>query len=234
MSEFTPTPRSRVRHLPRRARYDKATIYAILDAGLVAHVGFVDDSGGPVVIPVLYARRGDELIVHGARGGRLQQHLAAGHEVSVSVALVDGLVLAKSAFNQSVNYRSVVLFGRGRALTSPEEKLDALRVLTEHILPGQWAYVRPPTPKELNATGVAAITILEAAAKMRQGPPGDAEQDQDLPLWAGVLPTALAFGAPQPAAHARGPLPPHVQAFLARQPRLVEPRPHASDEEAAP
>ncbi len=224
MSSTPPrTSRSRVRRLPQRARYTRAAIDAILDAGMVAHIAFVEN-GGPVVIPVLYARRGDELIVHGARGSRLMKHLAAGHEVSVSVALVDGLVLAKRALNQSVNYRSVVLFGHGRAVTDDEEKLEALRTLTERVLPGQWAYVLPPTRQELNATAVALITIDEASAKVRQGPPSDPAEDEDVPLWAGVLPMAPGFGRPQPAASARGALPPHVQAFLARQPRLVEPR----------
>ncbi len=197
-SDFAPAGRNRLRRLPQRGSYDQETIYAILDAEVVCHVAFVEE-GQPFVIPMLYARDGDALLLHGASAGRLMKHIGAGEPVSISVAILDGLVLAKSAYHHSVNYRSVVLFGRGRLLTDAAEKLRGLEILTEHLTPGRWAVVRPPSPAELNATAVAVVHIESASAKVRVGPPGDAAADLSWPAWAGVLPLTRCFGEPVPA-----------------------------------
>ena len=187
MSEFPITERNRIRRLPKRGQYDRDTIYRILDEGLVCHVGFVQD-GQPVVIPTLYARRDDHLILHGARASRMLQAIQAGLPVCVTVTLVDGLVVARSVFHHSINYRSVVVFGRGGLIESDEEKLRALEVLTEHILRGRWRDARGPNRQELDATSVVRIDIESASAKVRTGPPVDDEDDYQLPVWAGVLP----------------------------------------------
>ncbi|MGC8779871.1 MAG: pyridoxamine 5'-phosphate oxidase family protein [Anaerolineae bacterium] len=194
------TELNKVRRLPQRGRYDRETIYAILDAAKVCHVGFVEE-GRPFVIPTLYARAGDELVLHGAPASRLMKHIAAGRPLCISVAILDGLVLAKSAFHHSVNYRSVVLFGRGRPIEAAEEKLEALRLLTEHLAPGRWEVARPPNAAELRGTALVAVAIESASAKVRSGPPADAEEDQELPVWAGVLPVYEAMGDPVPAAY---------------------------------
>lgn len=199
-AEFAQDPLNKIHRLPQRGRYDRETIYAILDAALVCHVGLIQD-GQPVVIPMLYARAGDALLLHGATGSRLLGHIAAGEPVSISVAIVDGLVLAKSVFHHSVNYRSVVVFGHGRLLEDPAEKLDALAILTEHLAPGRWTAARPPSAAELKATAVAAIAIESASAKVRSGPPSDAGDDLARPVWAGVLPIHQATGVPIPAAY---------------------------------
>ncbi|MEJ5198992.1 MAG: pyridoxamine 5'-phosphate oxidase family protein [Anaerolineae bacterium] len=198
---------NKVRRLPKRGHYDQETIYAILDAAKVCHVGFVED-GQPFVIPMLYARAGNELMLHGAPASRLLKHIAAGRPLCISVAILDGLVLAKSAFHHSVNYRSVVLFGHGRSITDAGEKLEALRVLTEHLTPGRWAAVRPPNAAELNATAVVAVAIERASAKIRSGPPADADEDLALPVWAGVVPVCEVFGDPIPASDTDGSLAP--------------------------
>jgi len=187
MSEFPVTERNQVKRVPKRGQYDRETIYRILDEGLICHVGFVQD-GQPVVIPTLYARRGDTLILHGAKTSRMLQYIQAGHPVSVTVTLVDGLVVARSVFHHSMNYRSVVLFGRGRLIEPDGEKLQALEVLTEHILRGRWQDARQPNRQELDATSVVAIAIESASAKIRTGPPMDDEADYSLPIWAGVIP----------------------------------------------
>jgi len=187
MSEFPITERNQVKRVPKRGQYDRDTVYRILDDGLICHVGFVQD-GQPVVIPTLYARRGDTLILHGAKTSRMLQYIQAGHPVSVTVTLVDGLVVARSVFHHSMNYRSVVLFCRGRLIEPDGEKLQALAVLTEHILRGRWQDARQPNRKELDATSVVAIAIESASAKVRTGPPVDDEADYSLPVWAGVIP----------------------------------------------
>ena len=187
MSEFPITERTRVRRIPKRADYDRDTIYRILDEALVCHVGFVQD-GQPVVIPMNYARRGDTLILHGSIASRLLKSVQAGHPVCVTVTLLDGLVLARSAYHHSMNYRSVVVFGRGRLIEPDGEKLEALEILTEHILRGRWQAIRKPTRQELDATAVVSIAIESASAKIRTGPPVDDEADYPLPVWAGVIP----------------------------------------------
>lgn len=193
MTEFTPTDKNRVRRMPTRGAYDTATIYPIVDAALICHVGLVQD-GEPVVIPTLHARRGDEILLHGATTSRLMQYAAAGHPLCLTMTLVDGLVLARSVFHHSVNYRSAVLFGRGQ-LVPDDQKLAYLAHFTEKLLPGRWDDVRTPNAAEFKATAVVAVTIESASAKVRTGPPKDDEEDYALPVWAGVLPIQQAFGA---------------------------------------
>ena len=187
MTEFPKTTRNRIKRAPKRGLYDRESIYRILDEALICHVGFVED-GQPYVIPINFARVGDTILLHGANSSRLIKHIQAGHPVCVEVTLVDGLVLARSVFNHSVNYRSVVLYGVGRAVEGNQEKLEALEAITEHFLPGRWREARLPNRKELNATSVVCIKIDQASAKVRSGPPVDDEADQGLPIWAGVLP----------------------------------------------
>ena len=190
MDDFTPTRRTTLKRLPQRAEYERAHIYQILDEAFVCHVGFVVD-GQPFVIPTGYGRVGDTLYIHGARASRMLRALGEGPEVCVTVTLLDGLVLARSAFHHSMNYRSVVIFGRAQSTTTPEEKLEALRAFSEHVIPGRWADVRPPTENELNATQVLSLSLAEASAKIRTGPPLDDEDDYSLPIWAGVIPLRL-------------------------------------------
>jgi nitroimidazol reductase NimA-like FMN-containing flavoprotein (pyridoxamine 5'-phosphate oxidase superfamily) len=187
MSEFPITERNRTRRMPKRGQYDKDTVYRILDEGLVCHVGLVENDQ-PVVIPMNFARRDDTLILHGAPASRLLKYVQAGHPVCVTVTLLDGLVLARSVYHHSMNYRSAVVFGRGRLIETEQEKLAALEVLTEHIVPGRWQDARRPNRQELDATAVVSITIDSASAKVRTGPPADDEDDYQLPVWAGVLP----------------------------------------------
>jgi len=180
-----------------RGAFDRETVYAILDEGFVCHVGFVHD-GQPFVIPTAYGRVGDTLYLHGAKASRMLKALAAGGEVCVTVTLVDGLVLARSAFHHSVNYRSVVVFGRARAVGDEGEKNAALEAFTEHVCRGRWADVRWPNAQELAATSVVAVPLAEASAKVRTGPPVDDEEDYALSVWAGVLPLRVAPGEPEP------------------------------------
>lgn len=187
MTEFSKTKKNRIHRLPKRGHYDCETIYSILDEALICHVGFAEN-GQPYVIPINFARLGDTIILHGAKASRLLKHVEAGHPVCVEVTIIDGLVLARSVFNHSVNYRSVVLFGTGRLIVDEGEKLAALEAVTEHLIPGRWKEARLPTAKELNATSVVSIQINEASAKVRVGPPVDEEEDYTLPVWAGVLP----------------------------------------------
>ena len=191
MSDFPKEERNQVRRMPKRGQYDKETIYPIIDEALLCHVGFVDNSvegGQPFVIPTIHARRGDSIILHGAKASRLLKHLHAGNPVCITMTLLDGLVLARSVFHSSMNYRSVVLFGSGRALENEDEKMAALEVLTEHLARGRWADARLPTPQELAATTVIEVEIESASAKVRTGPAGDDEEDYALPIWAGVVP----------------------------------------------
>jgi nitroimidazol reductase NimA-like FMN-containing flavoprotein (pyridoxamine 5'-phosphate oxidase superfamily) len=189
------TERTRVRRLPERAAYDRDTVHAILDEGFICHVGFVVD-GQPYVIPTGYARAGDTLYLHGSTGSRLG--LRPGMDVCVTVTLLDGLVLARSAFHHSMNYRSVMALGRTRPITGRDEKEAALRALVEHIVPGRGDEVRGADRRELAATAVLALPLDEVSAKVRTGPPKDDDPDYDLPIWAGVLPLALTPGAPVP------------------------------------
>jgi nitroimidazol reductase NimA-like FMN-containing flavoprotein (pyridoxamine 5'-phosphate oxidase superfamily) len=195
MSSFVPTDRTRVARLPKRADYSRETVHAILDEGFICHVGFVAD-GHPFVIPTGYGRVDDTLYIHGSAASRMLRTLAGGVDVCVTVTLVDGLVLARSAFHHSVNYRSVVIVGQARLVEDAEEKNAALRAVTEQIVPGRWDQVRWPNEQELKATKVLALPIDEASAKVRTGPPIDDEEDYALDVWAGVLPLNLSTGAP--------------------------------------
>jgi uncharacterized protein len=185
-----PDKRIRIIREPQRGRYDRATIDAILDEALLCHLGFEVD-GQPYVIPTLHARVGDTVYVHGSAASRMLKRLAGGVRVCLTVTLFDGLVLARSVFNHSVNYRSVVLLGTAR-LVPDAEKAEALRALTEQLAPGRWEEARQPTSKELKATWILALPIEEASAKVRSGPPEDDPEDEHLPVWAGVVPVHLA------------------------------------------
>jgi nitroimidazol reductase NimA-like FMN-containing flavoprotein (pyridoxamine 5'-phosphate oxidase superfamily) len=199
MNPSGPTERTQVMRLPKRGDYSQETIYSILDAGFLCHIGFVVD-GQPFVIPTGYGRSADTLYVHGSAASRMLRSLASGVEVCVTVTLLDGLVLARSAFHHSMNYRSVVVFGTATLVESPEEKTEALRVISEQIVPGRWKDVRWPTEQELKATKVLALPISEASAKVRTGPPLDDEEDYALPVWAGVLPLSIHPETPVPDA----------------------------------
>jgi nitroimidazol reductase NimA-like FMN-containing flavoprotein (pyridoxamine 5'-phosphate oxidase superfamily) len=187
MSDFSRTDRNRIKRLPKRGHYDRQTIHGILDEALICHVAFVE-KGQPYVIPTNFARVEDRIILHGAKASRLLKHVEAGHPVCIEATIVDGLVLARSVFHHSVNYRSVVVFGKGRLIKDEQEKLTALQAVTEHLIPGRWQEARLPNRKELNATSVVAIDIDEASAKVRVGPPIDEQEDYSLLVWAGVLP----------------------------------------------
>jgi uncharacterized protein len=191
------TPRTKLSRLPKRGHHDRETIDAILDEALVAHLGFVLD-GRPAVIPTLHARVGDEVYVHGSAASRALRALSGGIEACLTVTLVDGLVLARSAFHHSVNYRSVVLYGTARPVADPAEREEALYAFTERLAPGRWDAVRKPNRKELKATAVLALPIGEGSAKVRVGPPIDDEEDYALDTWAGVVPLRLSAGAPEP------------------------------------
>jgi nitroimidazol reductase NimA-like FMN-containing flavoprotein (pyridoxamine 5'-phosphate oxidase superfamily) len=206
---YQPTQRTRVRRLPERAAYDRATVHAILDEGFICHVGIVAD-GQPYVIPTGYARVGETIYLHGSTGSRLG--LRPDMDVCVTVTLLDGLVLARSAFHHSMNYRSVMALGRTRAVRDSGEKEAALRALVEHIVPGRSDAVRGPHRRELAATAVLALPLDEVSAKVRSGPPKDDDPDYDLPIWAGVLPLALTPGdpAPDPVLDPSVPTPEHV------------------------
>jgi uncharacterized protein len=193
---YAPTDRTRLRRLPERGSYDRQAVHAILDEGFLCHVGFVLDDGRPCVIPTGYARVGETLYLHGSTGSRLG--LRPGMDVCVGVTLLDGIVLARSAFHHSMNYRSVVVFGRARRVSDPREKEEALGALVEHIVPGRGADVRPGDRKELASTAVLAVPLDEVSAKVRRGDPVDEEEDYDLPVWAGVLPLEPTPGAPVP------------------------------------
>ena len=190
MERFAPTERTTLKRLPKRAEYDRERVYAILDEAFICHVGFVAD-GQPVVIPTGYGRIGNVLYIHGSAASRMLRTLGAGIDVCVTVTLVDGLVLARSAFHHSFNYRSVVVFGKARLVTEAAEKMAALHAFTEHVIPGRWQEVREPNDGELKATTVLALPLEEASAKIRTGPPIDDEEDHALPVWAGVLPLRL-------------------------------------------
>ena len=187
------TKRTELRRLPKRGSHDSAKIHEILDAAFLAHVGFIVE-GQPFVIPTLFGRDGDVLYMHGSAASRMLKELETGIPACVTVTLVDGLVLARSAFHHSMNYRSVVAFGTARKIDDEDEKARALRVVSEHLIAGRWADVREPTGKELKATSVLKFSIEEASAKVRTGPPIDDDEDYSLPVWAGVLPLKMAAG----------------------------------------
>src|SRR5438128_11355950 len=192
---YSPTARTRVTREPERAVYDRAAAYQVLDEGFICHVGFVVD-GQPFVMPTVYGRAGDNLYIHGSAASRMLRNLDQGIAVCVTVTLLDGLVLARSIFNHSMNYRSVVVLGTAVAVEDSAEKLAALRALSEHILPGRWYEARQPNERELKATLVMRLPITEFSAKVRQGPPVDDEEDYAFPTWAGVVPLKMVAGAP--------------------------------------
>jgi hypothetical protein len=188
--------RSKINRLPSRGYYDKETINQIIDEALFCHVSFVHNNQ-PYIIPTIHARMNDRIVLHGAKGSRLLKHIAEGNEICIAITLMDGLVLARSVFHHSMNYRSVVIFGKGKLLENKVEKLEALKTITEHLIPDRWEDARKPNEKELNATTVVSIDIDEASAKIRTGPPIDDEEDYNLPVWAGVIPILQKFDSPE-------------------------------------
>ncbi len=192
---FPKTTRNKVKRLPERGYYDSSVIYPIIDEALLCHVGFVQDNQ-PCVIPTLHARQGDRVLLHGAKGSRLLRHVGSGGEVCITITLVDGIVLARSVFHHSINYRSVVIFGKGELIEGEEARLEAMEKFTERLIPGRWQDARPPNPVELKQTTIVAVTIESASAKIRTGPPRDDEEDIGLPVWAGILPLSQISGAP--------------------------------------
>jgi hypothetical protein len=211
---FSPTSRTQIKRLPQRGEYDRQTIYDILDEGLICQVGFVVE-GQPFVIPTAYGRVGDRLYLHGSPASRMLRTLKEGVNVCVTVTLLDGLVLARSAFHHSMNYRSVVVFGQATLVEDAEEKLEALKAFTEHVMRDRWAQVRPPNRQELAGTLVLALPLTEASAKMRSGAPADDEADYELPVWAGELPLRLTTLEPvaDPRLATGTVLPAHVQNY---------------------
>jgi nitroimidazol reductase NimA-like FMN-containing flavoprotein (pyridoxamine 5'-phosphate oxidase superfamily) len=203
MSTFTPTERTQVKRLPKRGAYDRETVFKILDEAFVCHVGFVVD-GQPFVIPTNFGRSGETLYLHGSAASRMLRTLSEGIPVCVTVTLVDGLVLARSAFHHSANYRSVVILGTARLVNEPEEKMEALRLFTEHIMKGRWNQIRWPNEQEMKGTTVLALPLEEVSAKVRTGGPIDDEEDYALPIWAGVLPLPVIPAAPIPDARLAG------------------------------
>jgi nitroimidazol reductase NimA-like FMN-containing flavoprotein (pyridoxamine 5'-phosphate oxidase superfamily) len=187
MPTFEVTPRNKVKRLAERGKYDKATIYPIVDEAFICHIGFVED-GQPFVIPTIHVRHEDTIFFHGAKASRMLKHIKAGNPLCVTVTLLDGLVMARSVFHHSMNYRAAVLYGCGRIVDDEAEKLEALRLVSEAVMPGSWDDARQPTRKEMNATTVVAMPIESASAKIRSGPPGDDDEDYALPVWAGVVP----------------------------------------------
>lgn len=211
---FPRTERSTIRRLPKRGSYDKDAVYAILDQAIVCHVGLTTENG-PVVIPMGYARRGDELILHGSARSRLLEEMARGAQVCVTVTLVDGLVLARSTFHHSINYRSVVLYGRPIGIDDPAEKAKALEAVVEHLVPGRSRDARAADEGELLATRVVRLPIEEASAKIRVGPPVDETRDLELDIWAGVLPFDRRPGEPLRDEHTKKgiPVPDYVRNY---------------------
>ncbi len=214
MENFQPTPNTTLKRLPQRGAFDRATVYGILDEAFVCHVGFVVD-GQPCVIPTSYGRVGDQLFIHGSAASRMLRNLAQGLPVCVTVTLVDGLVLARSAFHHSINYRSVVIFGTAHLVEDTAEKMTALKAFTEHVIPGRWAEVREPNEQELKGTTVLALPLTEASAKIRSGPPVDDAEDMAIPVWAGELPLHTVTGAPLADEFTRAtlPLPGYVRRY---------------------
>ena len=184
------TERTRVRRISDRGHYDQDTIYPIIDEAMICHVGFIQNNN-PVVIPTIHARLGNTLYIHGSGASRMLKVITNQNNICVTISLIDGIVLARSAFHHSMNYRSVVIFGSGRKIDDPEEKLNALKAVSDHLIPERWDDVRPPNQKELDATTVIAISLEEASAKIRTGPPSDDDDDYKLSVWAGVLPITL-------------------------------------------
>ena len=195
MEKISQAPRTTLKRLPQRGSYDRELINQILDEGFVCHVGFAVD-GRPFVIPTGYARVGDSLLIHGSQASRMLRTLGQGIEVCVTVTLIDGLVLARSAFHHSMNYRSVIVFGRATVVEDSAAKVAALRALSEHMIPSRWVDVRAPNEREVQQTTVLSLPLTEASAKVRTGPPLDDEEDYGLPVWAGVIPLRLVADSP--------------------------------------
>lgn len=195
MEKFTPTEKTTLKRLPKRGEYDRTAVYQILDEAFICHVGFVVD-GQPYVIPTGYARIADTLYIHGSAASRMLRSIAEGIEVCVTVTLIDGLVLARSAFHHSMNYRSVVALGKANIVEDAQEKFAVLKAFTEHIIANRWDEVREPNEQEMKATMVLALPLVEVSAKIRTGPPIDDEEDYALPVWAGVLPLQTAISTP--------------------------------------
>jgi uncharacterized protein len=217
MNAYPQTDRTRLRRLPQRATYDAETVHAILDAGLVCIVSFVE-GGRPMAIPTAYARVGEALVFHGSAKSRTLLAAAEGAELCVTVTHLDGLVLARSAFHHSVNYRSVVVFGRAAAVTDPQRKLALLEAFIERLYPGRWRAARRPTEQELRATLVVELPLREVVAKVRTGGPLDDDEDMTRPIWAGVVPLHLEAGAPEPAPDLAGE---HAPPAVSWPPRAV-------------
>ena len=194
--KFEVEERNRVRRVPKRGIYDRLTVYEIIDAAPISHVAIHDPDQGPIVIPTLHGRIDDQLIYHGATTSRLMQQLASGQPVCISFALVDGLVLAKSLFHHSMNYRSVVVFGRGRQVETEAEKNRALKAMSDRLLPGRWEDARLPNAKELKATSIVMIEMESASAKVRTGDPVDDPEDHDFPCWSGIVPFETVWKQP--------------------------------------
>jgi nitroimidazol reductase NimA-like FMN-containing flavoprotein (pyridoxamine 5'-phosphate oxidase superfamily) len=195
-TDFNRTARTRVKRLGKRAVYNREEVYGVLDAGLMCHVGYVID-GQPYVTPTAYWRDGDQVFWHGSSASRMLRQLETGIPVCFTVALMDGLVLARSGFNSSINYRSLMAFGHADKVTEPAAKLAALEIFSERLVPGRWAEQRPVTKQELKATTVLKMRLEEVSAKIRTGPPGDDEADYAQDIWAGVIPIHSVLGAPQ-------------------------------------
>jgi len=195
MSKFTPTERTKVRRLPDRGKYDPESVYGILDEAFICHVGFVVD-GQPYVIPTGFARVNDTLYIHGSAASRMLRTLADGVQVCITATLVDGIVMARSGFHSSMNYRSVVILGQAMQVEGRDEKLAALEAFSEQVMPGRWKDLRETTDAELKGTLVLTLPLKEVSAKVRTGPPKDDESDYALPLWAGVVPLKLTAGTP--------------------------------------
>lgn len=216
---ISPTERTKLRRLPKRGAFDRETIYPILDEAFICHVGFVVE-GQPYVIPTGYARVGDDLYIHGSSASRMLRNLAKGVDVCVTVTLIDGLVLARSAFHHSMNYRSVVILGKAELVDDPDEKYKALEAFTEHVIPGRWSEIRWPSELELKVTSVLKLPIEEASAKTRTGDPIDDEADYHLDVWAGILP--LRLRAEEPISDPRSASEIKVPKYLFNQPRFSE------------
>ena len=196
LPELSNTSRTELHRHRERGRTDRDDLYAVLDAGLICHLGVIAD-GAPRVLPTGYGRLGDLLYLHGSSANGTFM-AGAGQQVCVTVTHLDGIVCARSVFNHSMNYRSAMIYGVTRLLTDPAERTEALRIITEHLAPGQWSYVRLPSKKELAATSVLELPLTEASVKIRDGGPHDEPEDYDLDIWAGVLPVTVAFGKPEP------------------------------------
>jgi uncharacterized protein len=209
------TARTTLRRHKERGQADRAELYAVLDTGLICHLGVTTDTG-PVVLPTAYGREGDTLYLHGSSANRALA-AADGQQVCVTVTHTDGIVCARSVFSHSVNYRSAVIFAAATIVTDADERRQALRIITDHLIPGRWAAARQPTAKEMAATAVLRLPLREASVKIRTGMPGDPEEDLGLDVWAGVLPIAVTFGEPQPDPQLRPgiPLPAHIKARVA-------------------